>query len=137
MDILDFLIEEEVVPAADLEESAPGTTEEILTIEEEIEEVTVSGDEIVDLLKSIDEKLERIGNISENSIEYVSVPADNVRVDVPDNISVNTLTVSQDSILTKNLNEYSTQESLLLINFILIFFVLVFIGIRKAVFRWK
>lgn len=137
MDILDFLLEEEVVPAADLEESAPGTTEEIITIEEEIEEVTVSGDEVVDLLKSIDEKLERIGNISENSIEYVSVPADNVRVDVPDNVSSNTLTVSQDSILTKNLNEYSTQESLLLINFILIFFVLVFIGIRKAVFKWK
>lgn len=137
MDILDFLIEEEVVPAADLEESAPGATEEIITIEEEIEEVTVSGDEVVDLLKSIDEKLERIGNISENSIEYVSVPADNVRVDVPDNVSGNTLTVSQDSILTKNLNEYSTQESLLLINFILIFFVLVFIGIRKAVFKWK
>lgn len=137
MDILDFLIEEEVVPAADLEESAPGTNEEIITIEEEIEEVTVSGDEIVDLLKSIDEKFERIGNISENSIKYVSVPADNVRVDVPDNVSGNTLTVSQDSILTKNLNEYSTEESLLLINFILIFFVLVFIGIRKAVFKWK
>lgn len=137
MDILDFLIEEEVVPAADFEYSAPGTTEEILTIEEEIEEVTVSGDEIVDLLKSIDEKLERIGNISENSIKYVSVPGDNVRVDVPDNVSSNTLTVSQDSILTKNLNDYSTQESLLLINFILIFFVLVFIGIRKAVFKWR
>lgn len=137
MDILDFLIEEEVVPAADFEDSAPGTTEEILTIEEEIEEVTVSGDEVVDLLKSIDEKLERIGNISENSIKYVSVSGDNVRVDVPDNVSSNTLTVSQDSILTKNLNEYSTQESLLLINFILIFFVLVFIGIRKAVFKWR
>lgn len=137
MDILDFLIEEEVVPAADFEESAPGTTEEILTIEEEIEEVTVSGDEVVDLLKAIDEKLERIGNISENNIKYVSVPGDNVWVDVPDNVSSNTLTVSQDSILTKNLNEYSTQESLLLINFILIFFVLVFIGIRKAVFKWR
>ena len=133
-DIFDMLSENEVLPAP--EETAVGETEDIITVEEEIS--TISNNEIVEILKSIDEKLERIGeSSSENSIKYVSVSGDNVREYVSDDLSGNTLTVSEDNILHKSLNDYNTQESLLLINFIIILFFVIFLGIRKAVFKWK
>lgn len=133
-DIYDMLSDNEVLPAP--EESVPGETDEILTVEEEIN--TISNNEIVEILKSIDEKLERIGeSTSENSIKYVSVPSSNVREYVPNDLSGNTLTVSEDNILYKRLNDYNTQESLLLIVFTVLLFLGIFLGIRKAVFKWK
>lgn len=133
-DIYDMISGNEVLPAP--EENAAGETEEILSIEEEVN--SVSSNEMIDILKSIDEKLERIGvSTSENSIKYVSVSGSDVLEHVSDNVSGNTLTVSEDSILHKSLNEYSTQEALLLVNFTLFLFFGIFLGIRKAVFKWK
>lgn len=139
MEILDFLNEEELQGMDPSEaESIPSNTEYNLISEEEDETVeeTLSNNEIVEILKNIDEKIERIEE-NEIRVEYVPVYVDNDINDDVDNISSNTLTVSEDNILSKSINDYTTQESLLLINFIMIFFAIVFIGIRKAVIKWK
>lgn len=133
-DIYDMISDNEVLPAP--EETAAGETDEILSIEEEVK--SVSSNEMIDILKSIDEKLERIGeSTSENSIEYVSVSGSDVLEHVSDYVSGNTLTLSEDNILHKSLNEYNTQEALLLVNFTLFLFFGILLGIRKAVFKWK
>lgn len=139
MEILDILNEEEL-PGMDPSEAEPipSNTEDNLISEEEEETVeeTLSNNEIVEILKSIDEKVERLEDY-EIRVDYVPVYVNNDTVDDVNNISSNTLTVSEDNILSKSINDYTTQESLLLINFIMIFFAIVFIGIRKAVIKWK
>ena len=47
------------------------------------------------------------------------------------------LTVSEDNIITKKLNDYTVTESYLLILFLQILFIVFVLIIRKAVYKWK
>lgn len=132
----------EEVPAA----SPDPVGEESLIQEEEIEETlvddpVVSGNEIyqqeiINLLMDMKGDLEdvkrsndRLLQESQHTSIYNGLSVNNVSDDQSEYLSSN--------IITKPINDYSVSEALLLIEVVVIIGVILFLTIRKAVFKWR
>lgn len=132
----------EEVPAA----SPDPVEEESIIQEEEIEETlvddpVVSGNEIyqqeiINLLKDMKGDLEDVKRSNDRLLQesqhtgiYNGLSADNVSDDQSEYLSSN--------IITKPINDYSVSEALLLIEVVVIIGVILFLTIRKAVFKWR
>lgn len=95
--------------------------------------------EIKELLKTISEN--QVKEIEENERVYErayrTVSDDSISDgDILDD-QHESLTVSADNIITKQLNNYTVTESYLLILFLQILFIGFVLIIRKAVYKWK
>ncbi len=132
----------EEVPAA----SPDPVEEESLIQEEEIEETlvddpVVSGNEIyqqeiINLLKDMKGDLEDVKRSNDRFLQesqyigiYNGLSVNNVPDDQSEYLSSN--------IITKPINDYTVSEALLLIEVVVIFGVIIFLAIRKAVFKWR
>ena len=131
----------EEVPAA-----SPDPVEEEKLLQEEapealIEDLVVSGNEvyqqeIINLLTDMKGDLEDVKRSNDRLLQkslntgvYNGVSADNVPDNQPEYLSSN--------IITKPINEYSVSEALLLTEVVVLIGVVLFLVIRKAVFKWR
>ena len=129
----------EEVPEASPEE----VEEELPEVEAEtiVDSPVVSGNEvfqqeIINLLSEMKGDLEDVKRSNERLLQksqHIGIPddilSDNDVDDQSEYLSSN--------IITKPINDYTVSEALLLIEVVVIFGVIIFLAIRKAVFKWR
>ena len=142
-------MEELYIMTTAIEEEQEQIKEEHETIKEEVEDEVIEEPEEVDyseILKGIERTLQIISENqikeNENNVQYfeellrvysVGGISDN---DVSDD-QIEHITVSEDNIMNKHINDYTVTESLLLFIVLGILFCGFVAIVRKAVYRWK
>lgn len=136
--------EDPVEAPEEVPEASPVEKEEELPEEEAetfVDSPVVSGNEvfqqeIINLLSEMKGDLEDVKRSNERLLQksqYIGIPddilSDNDVDDQSEYLSSN--------IITKPINDYTVSEALLLIEVVVIFGVIIFLAIRKAVFKWR
>lgn len=107
---------------SDIDQEVENDNSAELSENEKIDSVIISNEDIINVLKEINENVQKDSTVSDN---VISDPVDD-----------QVISVSQNEILTKNLSDYTVSESLQLLIFLtLLISGLVFI-IRKGLYRW-
>lgn len=116
------------------------------TIEEEIQEQlledpVVSGNEVyqqevLNLLSEMKGDLEDVKRSNDRLLQ------ESLNTRISDSVSNNNVSNNQyeylsSNIITKPINEYTVSEALLLTEVVCIFAVIIFLTIRKAVYKWR
>lgn len=143
--LLNTVEDPEEAPEAPAASPDPGQEEEKLIQEEAeeqlVEDPSVSGNEvyqkeIISLLSEMKGDLEDVKRSNDRLLQEShnfgvssGVSSNDVSDDKIEYVSSN--------IITKPINDYTVSEALLLVEVLVIFGVIIFLAIRKAVFKWR
>ena len=143
--LLNTVEDPEEAPEAPAASPDPGQEEEKL-IQEEVEEQlvedpSVSGNEvyqkeIISLLSEMKGDLEDVKRSNDRLLQ------ESRNLGVSNGVSSNDVSDDQveyvsSNIITKPINDYTVSEALLLVEVVVIFGVIIFLAIRKAVYKWR
>ncbi len=143
--LLNTVEDPEEAPEAPAASPDPGQEEEKLIQEEAeeqlVEDPSVSGNEvyqkeIISLLSEMKGDLEDVKRSNDRLLQ------ESHNFGVSNGVSSNDVSDDQveylsSNIITKPLNDYTVSEALLLVEVVVIFGVIIFLAIRKAVFKWR
>lgn len=129
------------VPAASPVQEEPETLLQEEEPEVLLESSAVSGNEVfqqelLDLLYEMKGELSDVKRSNDRLLQRTQNTGISNSVPVGD-VSDNSVELVSSNIITKPINEYTVSESLLLVEVIAIFAVILFLIIRKAVFKWR
>lgn len=143
--LLNTVEDPEEAPEAPAASPDPGQEEEKLIQEEAdeqlVEDPSVSGNEvyqkeIISLLSEMKGDLEDVKRSNDRLLQ------ESRNLGVSNGVSSNDVSDDQveyvsSNIITKPLNDYTVSEALLLVEVVVIFGVIIFLAIRKAVYKWR